>query len=150
MHSLPSCPQVTAALIPMRDRLFIAQRSPLKRFGLYWEFPGGKVEKGESLEESLVREIREELCWNIRVGKLFRHVSCRRRDLQIDLFAFWCTVEGGDLSLKEHAAFRWVPVSELRQYLFTDADAQLLPFLEVAMTHPDGSPATQPQDVPAR
>ena len=58
---------VTAALISSQGRLFVAQRPPWKKFGLLWEFPGGKVEPGEGLEQSLVREIKEELCLDIRV-----------------------------------------------------------------------------------
>ena len=69
---------VTAALIPSGGRLFVAQRPPWKKFGQLWEFPGGKVEFGEGLEESLVREIREELCIDIRVCGFFKTLSYSR------------------------------------------------------------------------
>ena len=57
-------------------------------------------------------------------------VSCRTESLRIDLFAYWCTVESGELCLKEHVDFQWAPVDELRHLRFTEADRQLLPFLE--------------------
>jgi len=117
--------QVTAALIPVRGRLFIAQRPPNKKFGLCWEFPGGKAEPGEDLESSLVREIKEELCWDIVVGKLFRTIPHHRDEFGIDLHAFWCTICGGKLNLLEHIACCWATVEELIQFKLTEADRQL-------------------------
>lgn len=122
-------PRVTAALITMNDRLFIAQRPPHKRFGLSWEFPGGKVEPGETLEESLAREIHEELCWEIVVKDLFKFIPHRQEEFCIDLYAFWCTIVGGELHLQEHVAYRWVSPGELNAYVFTQADRALSAFL---------------------
>jgi 8-oxo-dGTP diphosphatase len=122
--------QVTAALIPVEGKLFIAQRPPLKKFGLLWEFPGGKVEADETLEASLMREIEEELCWNIRVGDLFERIEYRQPDLNIDLYAFWCTVKGGMLCLKEHVKYCWASPGELRNFGFTKADFQLVLSIE--------------------
>ncbi len=129
--------KVTAALIPSQGRLFVAQRPPLKRFGLLWEFPGGKVEPGEGLEQSLIREIREELCLDIKVRGLFRTI--RQQDIEppIDLHAYWCEISGGTLCLSEHVAFMWVNVSELKQMNFTKADRLLIPFLESLPEFPD-------------
>ncbi len=126
----PGTFKVTAALITSEGRIFIAQRPPNKKFGLCWEFPGGKVESGESLEASLVREIGEELCWEIRVGELFEHVHFNLQDFILDLFAFWCTIEGGTLHLREHVAYRWATPKELRQFDFTLADQRLVASLE--------------------
>jgi 8-oxo-dGTP diphosphatase len=127
-----SCPRlsVAAALIMTEGRLFIAQRPPHKKFGLLWEFPGGKVEPGESLEEALHREICEELCWEVEVGRLFRHVSHYQPELEIDLFAFWCSIKCGTLCLREHVAYTWAFPGQLREYPFTSADDKLLLFLE--------------------
>jgi 8-oxo-dGTP diphosphatase len=129
--------KVTAALIPSQGRLFVAQRPPLKRFGLLWEFPGGKVEPGEGLEQSLIREIREELCLDIKVRGLFRTI--RQQDIEppIDLHAYWCEICGGTLCLSEHVAFMWVNVSELKRMNFTKADRLLIPFLESLPEFPD-------------
>jgi 8-oxo-dGTP diphosphatase len=122
--------QVTAALISAHGRLFIAQRPPAKKFGLLWEFPGGKVEPGEKLEDSLVREISEELCWHITVGKLFRRLRHNYSDFNIDLHAFWCSVTQGSLCLKEHVAYHWARIEELKHFQFTTADQQLICHLE--------------------
>jgi 8-oxo-dGTP diphosphatase len=115
----------------------VAQRPPSKKFGLLWEFPGGKVEPGEGLEQSLIREIREELCLDIKVRGLFRTI--RQQDLEppIDLHAYWCEISGGTLCLSEHVAFMWVNVSELKQMNFTKADRLLIPFLESLPEFPD-------------
>jgi len=133
-----SCPRlsVAAALIMAEGRLFIAQRPPHKKFGLMWEFPGGKVEPGESLEEALRREICEELCWEVEVGPLFRHVSHCQPELEIDLFAFWCSIKCGTLCMKEHVAYTWALPGQLREYPFTTADDKLLRFLEALQDFP--------------
>lgn len=121
---------VTAAIIPLDGRLFIAQRPPGKKFGLLWEFPGGKVELGETLQESLRREISEELCWGIQVGDLFRHIHHHYFDFSIELYAFWCTVCAGELCLREHIAYHWASPEELGSFSFTAADRELVSLLK--------------------
>lgn len=128
---------VTAALISSQGRLFVAQRPPWKKFGLLWEFPGGKVEPGEGLEQSLVREIKEELCLDIHVRGLFKKISQQGPDFAIDLHAYWCAICGGTLCLIEHIAFMWANLSELKQIDFTQADRLLIPFLESLPVFPD-------------
>ncbi|MDY0041957.1 MAG: (deoxy)nucleoside triphosphate pyrophosphohydrolase [Desulforhabdus sp.] len=122
--------RVTAALISNRGRLFIAQRPPEKKFGLQWEFPGGKVEPGEGLKDSLIREIKEELCWEISVGDLFCRLRHSYPDFSIELYAYWCAIKEGRLCLNEHIAYRWVCPAELRRFDFTTADRQLVHHLE--------------------
>jgi 8-oxo-dGTP diphosphatase len=122
--------QVTAALITSGGRIFIAQRPPHKTSGLCWEFPGGKVEPGEQLEEALMREIREELCWDIRVGKLFQTIRHRSNSFGIDLHAFWCSIYGGSLKLREHVACHWARIEELKRFELTEADRQLALLME--------------------
>ena len=121
---------MTAALIPCRGRIFIAQRPPHKKFGLLWEFPGGKVESGETLQSSLEREIHEELCWKIQVGDLFQHVRFRLQEISIDLYAFWCVVQAGSLCLREHVAYYWAYPHEFARFEFTLADRSLVNALE--------------------
>ncbi|MDR3567232.1 MAG: (deoxy)nucleoside triphosphate pyrophosphohydrolase [Syntrophobacteraceae bacterium] len=121
---------ITAALITSLGRLLVAKRPPGKKFGLLWQFPGGKVEPGEGLEESLVREIREELCLDIRVRSLFKTISRREPGFEVDLHAYWCEICGGTLHLLEHVAIEWVTPSELKGMQFTKADCLLIPFLE--------------------
>ena len=88
------------------------------------------MEPGEGLEESLVREIREELCLDIRVLGLFKNICQQDRDFAIDLHAFWCEICGGTLCLVEHVAFMWANISELKRMDFTKADRLLIPHLE--------------------
>ncbi len=141
--------RVTAALIPAYGQLFIAQRPPNKKFGLCWEFPGGKVDPHESLEHCLQREIKEELNWDIEVGELFGHICHDQADYRIDLFAFWISVCGGRLELREHVACNWVQVDALRRYTFTEADRLLIARLEILPTLPDMSslPATEFREI---
>lgn len=128
--------RVTAALITSDKRLLVAQRPPWKKFGLLWEFPGGKVEPGEGLEESLVREIKEELCLDIRVHSLFKNIYRQEADFEIDLHAYWCEICGGTLCLLEHVAFMWADLYDLKRMEFTKADDLLIPFLEMLPEFP--------------
>ncbi len=130
---------VTAALIPLSGRLFVAQRPLWKKFGQLWEFPGGKVEPKESLEESLVREIHEELSIDIRVLDFFKSLSYSRGDFSIDLHAYWCAVRAGRICLTEHIAFKWASLPELKTLALTEADRLLLPYLEKLPSIPDFS-----------
>jgi 8-oxo-dGTP diphosphatase len=134
--------RVTAALITVHGRLFIAQRPPNKKFGLCWEFPGGKVDPDESLEHCLRREIREELNWEIHVGELFEHIRHEQDAFRIDLFAFWSGVSGGQLELREHVACEWVSIPALHRYTFTEADRLLIERLERLSTLPHASTLT--------
>lgn len=122
--------KVTAALICAESRIFIAQRPPAKKFALQWEFPGGKVEPGEGLRDSLAREIEEELSWQVHVGDLFHHLRHSYADFSIELYAYWCTVKHGGLFLREHVAFHWASIAELRQFDFTSADVEVVCRLE--------------------
>jgi len=122
--------RVTAALIQRHEQFLLVQRPPGKAFELYWEFPGGKVEPGETLQGSLRREIKEELCWDVRVGELFHKVFCRMNLLSIELYSFWCRITGGNLFLREHVSFCWAHPKELRHFLFTQADRELARMLE--------------------
>lgn len=139
---------VTAALIASNGRLFVAQRPPWKRFGLLWEFPGGKVEPGEKREHSLVREIREELCLDITICSFFRTISHSDEDFAIDLHAYWCAVHGGRFCMKDHVAFKWARVSELRDLDLTIADRMLIPFLEQIPELPDHVGNLGPDSLP--
>lgn len=129
--------QVTAALIPWQGRLFVGQRPPWKKFGLLWEFPGGKVEPGEGLEQSLVREIKEELCIDIVVRELFRNICHEERDFEISLHAYWCEVLRGKICLSAHVDFMWAGLAELRRVNLTRADRLLVPFLEALPEFPE-------------
>ena len=117
---------VTAALIQKDDTILIAQRGRGKRFGWQWEFPGGKVRRGEAPEDCLRREIKEELNLDIHVEKHFCTVNYRYSDFDIELMVFWCSIAGGTLKLAEHEQVHWVTLSELKQYSFLAADLAVI------------------------
>ena len=129
--------RVTAALITLQGRLFIAQRPPNKKFGLRWEFPGGKVDPHESLKHCLQREIKEELNWEIHVGELFEHIRHEQEAFRIDLYAFWTGICGGKLELREHVACDWVAIPALQRYAFTEPDRLLIERLNQLPALPD-------------
>ncbi|WP_162053873.1 (deoxy)nucleoside triphosphate pyrophosphohydrolase [Pontibacter pamirensis] len=108
--------QVTCAIIEHEGRVLITQRSESMPDPLLWEFPGGKIEPGETEEECLVREIKEEL--NLYVQPL-RHLTSVLHQTQtktIQLIPFLCSLRGGDIQLLEHRAFNWVLPEDLRTY----------------------------------
>lgn len=92
----------------------------------HWEFPGGKVKAGESREQALRREIREEMDWDIHVGRQIGQVEQEYPDFTITLTAFDCRARHFDFKLLQHIDFRWLPLSELGQLSWTEADRQLI------------------------
>ena len=117
---------VTAALIRDKQKILIAKRSRGKKFGSRWEFPGGKLDRGETPEACLRREIREELNLEIQVDEHFCTVHHQYPDFSIELMAFWCSIVGGSLKLEEHEQVRWVAVSEMELYDFVEADLNVI------------------------
>ena len=112
---------VVAAIIRDGDSVFATQRG----YGPYkdgWEFPGGKIEPGESPEAALRREILEELDTEIAVGKMLMRVQYDYPEFHLDMQCFWATVVEGDLRLKEHEAARWLPLTDLWQVDWLPAD----------------------------
>lgn len=91
-----------------------------------WEFPGGKVEKDESDHQALIREIKEELDWNIYVGRKIATITHSYSDLTIELTAYWC--KGGDeeFTMLEHLDAKWLAADELNSLKWTDADKKIV------------------------
>ena len=118
--------EVVAALIWQGDRFLICQRPAHKARGLLWEFVGGKVEPGETMEAALVRECREELDITVRVGDIFTQVVHEYPDILIRLTLFHCTIADGTPSLLEHHDLKWILPSEIPQYDFCPADTDIL------------------------
>jgi len=115
--------QVTAALIRGEDRRFLIARRPSGAIhGGLWEFPGGKQEKGESLEACLEREIDEELSLRIRVGRLMTSVDQAYPGFSITLHLFECTVAPGAEPPPSGYRIRWVLGSELHRFSLPEAD----------------------------
>lgn len=114
--------QVTAALIKKDDKYLICQRSADDECGLLWEFPGGKLEEGETLEECIIREIKEELDLDIRVLDVFTTNVYHFNNKEILFTIFNAEIIGGTMKLNEHNDARWVTLEEMPSYEFMPAD----------------------------
>ena len=125
--------QVVAALIWRQDRFLICQRPAHKARGLLWEFVGGKVEPGETKEEALARECREELDADVRAGEVFMQLVHEYPDLTVELTLFHATMEG-EPRLLEHNDLRWITVEEIDDYDFCPADTEILAALKQKKT----------------
>lgn len=121
---------VVAALIVRRNgeriEMLICQRPAHKARGLLWEFVGGKVESGETQENALVRECREELGVTVAVDKPYMELVHRYPDLTVRLSLFRCTIAEGTPQLLEHHDLRWITPEEIPQYDFCPADETVL------------------------
>lgn len=122
--------EVVAALIWDRDRFMICQRPAHKARGLLWEFVGGKVEPGESMEAALVRECREELGVTVRPGEVYMQVLHQYPDLLVRLTVLSATIESGEVQRLEHNDIRWITPQEIPQYPFCPADEDILAKLQ--------------------
>ena len=118
--------RVVAAIIVENGRVFATQRG-YGDFKDGWECPGGKIEAGESPEQALVREIREELDTEIRVERLLRTVEWDYPTFHLSMDCFICKIESGDLHLREHEAARWLDLEHLNDVDWLPADLQLIP-----------------------
>ena len=118
--------EVSAALIFRSGHLLITQRHAHTHLGGLWEFPGGKREPGESFEQCLVREIREELGVEIDVGELFAEIRHDYPEKSVHLKFFRCTLPHGEPQPLDCAAVKWITLAELDAHAFPAADAQLL------------------------
>ena len=118
--------RVVAAIIVENGRVFATQRG-YGDFKDGWEFPGGKIEAGESPEQALVREIREEWDTEIRVERLLRTVEWDYPTFHLSMDCFICKIESGDLHLREHEAARWLDLEHLNDVDWLPADLQLIP-----------------------
>ena len=118
--------EVVAALIWDGPRFMICQRPAHKARGLLWEFVGGKTEPGETLEEALIRECREELDITVSVGDIFTQVVHEYPDILIRLTLFHCTIAQGIPSLLEHHDLKWILPEEIPNFDFCPADKDIL------------------------
>jgi len=121
-----NCINVSAALVFRAGKLLITQRHLKSHLGGLWEFPGGKREAGETFEQCLVREIREELGVEISVGTLFGEISHDYPEKSVRLKFFRCRLLSGEPQPLDCAAVKWIDRSELDLHDFPAADVQLL------------------------
>lgn len=118
--------EVVAALIWRGERFMICQRPAHKARGLLWEFVGGKVEPGETMEQALVRECREELDVLISVKDVFMDVVHEYPDLTVHLTLFNAAIAQGEPKLLEHVDLQWITPEEIENYDFCPADEEIL------------------------
>ena len=126
---------VVAAIIEKDGRIFATQRG----YGAYkdwWEFPGGKIEAGETPEEALVREIKEELRAEIKVGDLFYTVEYDYPKFHMIMQCFLCELISEEVELVEHEAARWLPLDSLDQVNWLPADVLVTREIERAASQP--------------
>lgn len=118
--------QVVAALIRKDNKFMIFQRPSNKTRAFQWEFVGGKVEEGETLEEGLIRECMEEIGVKVRVGDVFMEVDHTYSDIDIHLTLFNAEIAEGDVKMIEHNDIRCITPEEIDNYKFCPADDEIL------------------------
>ena len=120
--------QVVAAAIFQDNRVLCVQRAEHEKeyVSLKWEFPGGKVEVGESREEALVREIREELAVDIEVSEFLMTVEHTYPDFHLTMHVYKCALQSGEIVLKEHVDAKWLSLEELDQLDWAAADVPVI------------------------
>ena len=122
--------EVVAAIITHNDQIFATQRG-YGEFKDGWEFPGGKMEPGETPQQALMREIREELDTEIEVGSLVETVEYDYPNFHLTRHCFLCTIRSGELVLKEHEAAKWLTRAELDSVDWLPADVKVVEKLKV-------------------
>ena len=121
--------EVVAAIIVKDHKVFATQRGygECKDF---WEFPGGKIDAGETPEEALRREIKEELDTEIAVGELFTTINYDYPTFHITMHCYLCTIENGSLTLLEHEAAKWLSLDQLDSVTWLPADLLVIAELQ--------------------
>lgn len=124
MSSARVVPVVCAVIRDEHGRVFVAQRPPHKHLALKWEFPGGKVETGETAEAALAREIKEELGCDLHLGRALPRFTHDYGTVVIEMIPFLCTLAAGSTAPHphEHVAVRWIPLDEFDAIDLAPAD----------------------------
>lgn len=118
--------EVTAAVIRQNGKILICQRPANKNCALLWEFPGGKIEAGETGEQCVVRECQEELDVTLSVERELTDVVYKYPDCTIHLHFYLCDIIAGTPEKKEHNAIAWIAPDEVARYEFCPADKMML------------------------
>jgi 8-oxo-dGTP diphosphatase len=122
-----------ACAIIERDGLVLAtQRSASMSLPLKWEFPGGKIESGETAEQCLIREVREELGISVIIEEALSGTTHRYTDFTVTLHPFTCRQSAGTITLHEHSAMLWIPPHQMVELDWAAAD---LPIISAYLTH---------------
>ena len=117
---------VSAAVIVKDNKYFIAKRNKDKHLGGYFEFPGGKQDDNETLEQTVIREIKEELNVDITVDRKLGEEHYSDEKINVHLHYFFCTIIKGDIVLKEHEEAAWVSKEEFNKYKFAEGDKDII------------------------
>ena len=123
--------EVVAAVIKDKDKILSTQRGYGDYKG-YWEFPGGKVEKGESFKDALKREIKEELLVDIKVNDLIKTIEFDYPKFHLVMHCFWCEIDG-EIKLTEHLSSKWLDKVTLYSVDWLEADLEVLEEIEKAL-----------------
>ena len=121
---------VVAAIIKSGDKVFITERGH-GEFKGKWEFPGGKIEPGETVEEAVVREIKEELRSTVKVLNFFGEINDVQGDRCFNVKFYICELVDGNLELTEHLASKWVEPKDIVDAEFMEADKEILDKLRI-------------------
>ncbi len=114
--------EVVGAVLTYEGKIFAAQRGPGRSMENYWEFPGGKIEEGESPREALARELREELKLDAEIGNHILTVDHEYDFAVISLATYFCSVSSPEIKLTEHTEYRWLEPAELYSVDWAPAD----------------------------
>ncbi len=121
--------KVVAAIIKDNDKILATKRGHGEFIG-GWEFPGGKIEKGETKEEALKREIQEELSLDIAINNYIYTVEYDYKTFHLTMDCFICSIKSGELTLNEHSDCKWLTKDELDKVDWLPADVDLIQFLK--------------------
>ena len=124
--------RVVAAVIRDENKIFATARG-YGEFKGQWEFPGGKIEAGETPQEALAREIREELATEIKVGDLIYTIEYDYPNFHLSMDCFWADIKSGELTLLEAEDAKWLTKDTLRSVQWLPADLELIDKIEAAM-----------------
>ena len=117
---------VTCAIIERDEKILCTQRSEAMSLPLKWEFPGGKIKSGESVEDCLRRELIEELGVHVNIGFALRPHTHHYETFSVILYPFVCSITSGDITLHEHKAFMWLAPEKLHELDWAEADLPVI------------------------
>ena len=120
---------VAAAIITKDNKYFIAKRNKNKHLGGFYEFPGGKQDVNETLQQTVIREIKEELNIHVQVGNKLGEEHYKDDKINVHLHYFFCKIISGDIILNEHEDSAWVSKEEFKNYNFAEGDSDIINLL---------------------